>query len=111
MIRPVGNLVILPHSGSEVPEWFTFRNHFGDYDESKFDYIDDYGIRNYELPIEISWTENTNLVLCAVWEITESFVSVGVRMKFQELGCLTKIWEFPVNVSGGEIGADAYFSS
>ncbi|XP_008222878.2 PREDICTED: TMV resistance protein N-like, partial [Prunus mume] len=67
-------IVKLPDSRSEVPEWFTFRNYFDDYDESKFDYIDHDGrsVRNYELPIEIPWTsvlENTKLVLCAVWEI------------------------------------------
>ncbi|CAL2258359.1 unnamed protein product [Prunus armeniaca] len=73
-------IVTLPDSGSEVPEWFTFGDDFDDYDESKFDYVDVNGrsIRNYELPFEIPWTsvlENTKLVLFAVWEITESFVS------------------------------------
>ncbi|XP_020419642.1 TMV resistance protein N isoform X2 [Prunus persica] len=69
MMMSEGIIVTLPHSGSEVPEWFTFGNDFDDYDESKFD---------YELPIKIPWTsvlETTKLVLFAVWEITESFVS------------------------------------
>ncbi|KAI5349922.1 hypothetical protein L3X38_002813 [Prunus dulcis] len=64
-------------SGNEVPEWFTFRNYFNDHVR---DYDDD-GCTNYsyELPIEIPRTsvlENTELVLCAVWEITESFVDI-----------------------------------
>ncbi|XP_016651496.1 PREDICTED: uncharacterized protein LOC107881674 [Prunus mume] len=73
-------IVTLLDSGSEVPEWFTFGDDFDDYDESKFDYVDVDGrsFRNYKLHIEIPWTsvlENTKLVLFAVWEITESFVS------------------------------------
>ncbi|ONI28803.1 hypothetical protein PRUPE_1G162500 [Prunus persica] len=62
-------------SGNEVPEWFTFRNYFNDHVR---DYDDD-DCTNYELPIEIPRTsvlENTELVLCAVWEITESFVDI-----------------------------------
>ncbi|BFG15429.1 hypothetical protein CerSpe_017030 [Prunus speciosa] len=99
-----GRTVILPGSGSEVPEWFTFRHYFDDYDESKFDYIDDDGmiVRNYELPIEIPWTsvlENTSLVVCAVWEITESFVS-PCDLEFELYDYLDA-----VHVSGGEIGA------
>ncbi|VVA35845.1 PREDICTED: TMV resistance [Prunus dulcis] len=68
----------LPGSSSKVPEWFTFRNYLDDYDESKFDNLDHDGrsVRNYELPIEIPSTlDNAKLVLCVVWEITESFVS------------------------------------
>ncbi|CAL8082554.1 unnamed protein product [Prunus armeniaca] len=95
----------LPGSGSEVPEWFTFRNYIVK-DTSEATY--------YELPIEIPWTsglEKTKLVLCAVWEFTESFVSPchlefnvfnafnfwdGVRMR-----CFRDEW----CVSGGETGA------
>ncbi|BBN68800.1 Putative disease resistance TIR-NBS-LRR class protein [Prunus dulcis] len=71
-------IISLPHSGSEVPEWFTFGDDFDDYDENKFDYVDDFDdfVRNYKLPIEIPWTsvlETTKLVFFAVWEITESF--------------------------------------
>ncbi|XP_021834125.1 TMV resistance protein N-like [Prunus avium] len=102
--RHEGILFKLPVSGSEVPEWFTFRNYFDDYDESKFDYIDDYGrtVRNYKLPIEIPWTsilENTKLVLCAVWEITESFVN-PCSLRFELYDYLDT-----VDVSRGEIGA------
>ncbi|XP_016647965.1 PREDICTED: TMV resistance protein N-like [Prunus mume] len=97
--------VKLPGSGSEVPEWFTFRNYIVK-DTSEATY--------YELPIEIPWTsglEKTKLVLCAVWEFTESFVSPchlefnvfnafnfwdGVRMH-----CFRDVW----CVSGGETGA------
>ncbi|KAI5327250.1 hypothetical protein L3X38_026646 [Prunus dulcis] len=64
-------IISLPHSGSEVPEWFTFGDDFDDY-------VDEFGrsVRNYKLPIEIPWTsvlETRKLVLFAVWEITESF--------------------------------------
>ncbi|BFG15414.1 hypothetical protein CerSpe_016890 [Prunus speciosa] len=97
--------VKLPGSGNEVPEWFTFRNYIVK-DTSEATY--------YDLPIEIPWTsglEKTKLVLCAVWEITESFVSPrhlefnvfnafnfwdGVRISsFRDKWC----------VSGGETGA------
>ncbi|XP_021829801.1 TMV resistance protein N-like [Prunus avium] len=75
-------IVKLPGSGSEVPEWFTFRNYFDEviFNDQVKDVGDDYdeSKTHYELPIEIHWTsglEKTKLVLCAVWEITESFVS------------------------------------
>ncbi|XP_020409633.1 uncharacterized protein LOC109946422 [Prunus persica] len=98
-------IVKLPDSRSEVPKWFTFCNYFDDYDESKFDYIDHDGrsVRNYKLPIEIPWTsvlENTKLVLCAVWEITESFVS-PCSLRFD----VSSICRNRFDVSGGETGA------
>jgi len=68
---------ILPTgSGSEVPKWFTFRNYF---DEEIFK-----DRTHYDLPFEIPWTsvlENTKLVLCAVWEFTESFVDSLLRFE------------------------------
>ncbi|KAH0992675.1 hypothetical protein GBA52_004158 [Prunus armeniaca] len=97
--------IIVKLPGSEVPEWFTFRNYFDDYDEGKFDYfdIDGRSAHYYELPIEIPWTfvlENTKLVLCAVWEITESFVS--------PCSLLFELYYYRLDrleVSGGETGA------
>ncbi|XP_016651017.1 PREDICTED: uncharacterized protein LOC107881535 [Prunus mume] len=96
-------IVTLPDSGSEVPEWFTFGDDFDDFDESKFDYVDVNGrsVRNYELPFEIPWTsvlENTKLVLFAVWEITESFVS-PCYVEFYFDSCEDKI-----HLYGGETG-------
>ncbi|KAL6293828.1 hypothetical protein ACE6H2_001970 [Prunus campanulata] len=79
--------VILP--GSKVPERFSFP----DSDVSvSFSFCTDVGVlllnRNaiHERKIEIPWTfglENTKLVLCTVWEITESFTGpCNVELSF-----------------------------
>lgn len=96
----------LPGSSSKVPEWFTFRNYLDNYDESKFDNLDhdDRSVCNYELPIEIpsaSPLDNTKLVLCVVWEITESIVS-PCSLEFAFQSHRRDEWR----VSGGETEAE-----
>ncbi|XP_021817910.1 TMV resistance protein N-like [Prunus avium] len=78
------NVINVTLPGSKVPEQFSFP----DSDVSvSFSFCTDVGVlllnsnsnheHKIEIPIEIPWTfglENTKLVLCTVWEITESCV-------------------------------------
>ncbi|BFG15731.1 hypothetical protein CerSpe_020040 [Prunus speciosa] len=66
--------VILP--GGEVPEWFSFCTDVGVLLLNINSNHEHKSVIPIEIPIEIPWTfglENTKLVLCTVWEITESF--------------------------------------
>ncbi|XP_021817917.1 uncharacterized protein LOC110760050 [Prunus avium] len=96
------NVITVTLPGSKVPEWFSFPD-------------SDVGVlllnSNYihEHKIEIPWTfglENTKLVLCTVWEITESFkgpcdVELSFFIDGVCIGYGLSLW----SVSEGETGA------